>query len=177
MLAVTVRIGRLAPLLAGLAAGAFLARGWAAEARPRPDSFRRCTLPITALRLTPPSWVAIWLALSPSAQSLVRSSTRSSVQFMSTSSCYSHARIRIPSRPACCRHDNASTGVIGSAALNLGISWREGTVWGDSVTRVGQPMGIGICGFPQLERVVRPVPVRWRYWRIAQETFYLTHFA
>ena len=86
MLAVTVRTGRLDALLAGPAAGAFFARGWAAEARPRPDSFSRCTLPITALRLTPPSWVAIWLALNPSAHSFLSSSTRSSVQFMSTCS-------------------------------------------------------------------------------------------
>ena len=43
---------------------------------------RRWTLPMTALRLTPPSCAAIWLALKPSAQSLVSLSTRSSVQFM-----------------------------------------------------------------------------------------------
>ncbi len=29
------------------------------------EGFKRCTLPITALRLTPPSCAAIWLALRP----------------------------------------------------------------------------------------------------------------
>src|SRR5581483_2885261 len=48
----------------------------------RPDRPRRCTLPITALRVTPPSRPAIWLALSPSAQSFFKSSTRSSFQAM-----------------------------------------------------------------------------------------------
>ena len=46
----------------------------------RPESPRRCTLPMTALRVTP--WLsrpAIWLALRPSFQSFLRSSTRSSV--------------------------------------------------------------------------------------------------
>src|SRR2546430_9498729 len=45
----------------------------------RPDNPSRCTLPITALRVTPPSSAAIRLAESPSAHSFFRSSTRSSV--------------------------------------------------------------------------------------------------
>src|SRR5260370_9650836 len=45
----------------------------------RPDSPSRCTLPITALRVMPPSSAAIRLAESPSAHSFFRSSTRSSV--------------------------------------------------------------------------------------------------
>ena len=45
----------------------------------RPERPRRCTLPITALRVMPPSSPAIWLAERPSAQSFLRSSTRSSV--------------------------------------------------------------------------------------------------
>src|ERR1051326_2988831 len=45
----------------------------------RPDSPSRCTLPMTALRVTPPSSAAIRLAESPSAHSFFRSSTRSSV--------------------------------------------------------------------------------------------------
>src|SRR6185437_13892508 len=49
----------------------------------RPERPRRCTLPITALRVMPPSSPAIWLAESPSAQSFLRSSTRSSVHVMS----------------------------------------------------------------------------------------------
>ena len=42
-------------------------------------------MPITALRVTPPSCFAIWLAESPSCQSFLRSSTRSSVQPISAS--------------------------------------------------------------------------------------------
>ncbi len=48
----------------------------------RPDRPRRCTLPITALRVTPPSLVAIWLADSPSAHNFDNVSTRSSVHAM-----------------------------------------------------------------------------------------------
>ena len=48
----------------------------------RPESPSRCTLPITALRVTPPKRPAIWLALSPSDQSFFSSSTLSSVQAM-----------------------------------------------------------------------------------------------
>src|SRR5258708_5590163 len=49
----------------------------------RPESPSRCTLPITALRVMPPSSPAIWLADNPSAQSFLSNSTRSSVQDMS----------------------------------------------------------------------------------------------
>src|SRR3954452_10511295 len=60
--------------LRGLAAA-----GAGALARPERPSL--CTLPITALRVTPPpSSAAIWLALRPWFQSFFRSSTRSSVQ-------------------------------------------------------------------------------------------------
>ena len=38
----------------------------------RPDRPSRCTLPITALRLTLPSSAAIWLAESPASQSFVQ---------------------------------------------------------------------------------------------------------
>src|SRR6202035_354682 len=48
----------------------------------RPDSPRRCTLPITALRVMPPSSAAIWLAERPSPHNFFRLSTRSSVQVM-----------------------------------------------------------------------------------------------
>src|SRR4029078_13370165 len=56
----------------------------------------RCTLPITALRVMPPSSPAIWLAESPSAQSFLSSLTRSSVQDMS----------RFPYRTCQCRWQN-----------------------------------------------------------------------
>src|SRR5262249_29397550 len=46
----------------------------------RPERPRRWTLPMTALRVIPPSSAAIWLADRPSAHSFFRSSTLSSVQ-------------------------------------------------------------------------------------------------
>src|SRR4051812_3961130 len=46
----------------------------------RPDRPSRCTLPITALRVTFPSSAAIWLAESPASHSFFSCSTRSSVQ-------------------------------------------------------------------------------------------------
>src|SRR5207253_9488333 len=55
--------------------GRSLRDGLARPARPR-----RCTLPITALRVTPPRARAIWLAESPSVQRFLSCSTRSSVQ-------------------------------------------------------------------------------------------------
>src|SRR5215468_10717537 len=51
----------------------------------RPDRPRRCTLPITALRVTPPSRPAIWLALNPSDHSFFNNSTRSSFQAIPSS--------------------------------------------------------------------------------------------
>ena len=73
-------------LVTGFAAGlalplpeAFFGRDPLLVERPRLDRWRRCTLPMTAFLLTPPSCAAIWLALRPSAQSFVKSSTRSSV--------------------------------------------------------------------------------------------------
>src|ERR1043165_9170006 len=46
----------------------------------RPERPSRCTLPITALRVTFPSSAAIWLADRPASQSFFSCSTRSSVQ-------------------------------------------------------------------------------------------------
>src|SRR5262245_27058722 len=40
----------------------FLLRVWVEVVLPRPDNFKRWTLPMTAFRLTPPSCAAIWLA-------------------------------------------------------------------------------------------------------------------
>src|SRR5207302_5079314 len=51
----------------------------------RPDRPRRCTLPMTALRVIPPSSAAIWLADRPSAHNFLRFSTRSSVHDMALS--------------------------------------------------------------------------------------------
>ena len=64
---------------AGRAAGR--ERGAVLVGLARADNFSRCTLPITALRVTPsPSSPAIWLAERPSIQSFFKVSTRSSVQ-------------------------------------------------------------------------------------------------
>src|SRR6056297_881530 len=62
------------------AAGAGLA-SLAAPDAPEPLRFdrpRRCTLPITALRVTPPNSFAIWLADCPSPHIFFNRSTRSS---------------------------------------------------------------------------------------------------
>ena len=48
----------------------------------RASSPRRCALPITALRLTPPSSSAIWLAVDPPSHIFVRVAIRSSVQLI-----------------------------------------------------------------------------------------------
>src|SRR5262245_57028427 len=64
----------------------------------RPERPRRCTLPITALRVIPPSSPAIWLAERPSDQSFLRSSTRSSVQFMFVLPCNGIASNGTPDR-------------------------------------------------------------------------------
>ena len=61
--------------------GALRWRGAAEEGLlARPDRPSRCTLPITALRVTFPSSAAIWLAESPASQSFFSCSTRSSDQ-------------------------------------------------------------------------------------------------
>jgi hypothetical protein len=64
-------VGRGSPLLS--ASFAFTGEG-------RDCSPRRCALPITALRLTPPSSSAIWLAVIPFSHIAFRLSMRSSVQ-------------------------------------------------------------------------------------------------
>src|ERR1700744_919553 len=48
----------------------------------RPERPSRCTFPITALRVMPPSSPAIWLADRPSDHNLFSNSTRSSVHDM-----------------------------------------------------------------------------------------------
>ena len=54
--------------------------GWGAARTCTVGQPRRCTLPITALRVTPPSSLAIWLADWPSPHIFFKVSTRSSVQ-------------------------------------------------------------------------------------------------
>src|SRR5947199_7364933 len=53
----------------------------------RPERPSRCTFPMTALRVMPPSSAAIWLAESPSAHSFFSNSTRSSVHIMVVAPC------------------------------------------------------------------------------------------
>src|SRR5829696_2148275 len=67
---------------AGAAAAGFSFSSPARTGEGRDSSPRRCALPITALRLTPPSSSAIWLAVEPSAHIALRRSIRSSVQLM-----------------------------------------------------------------------------------------------
>ena len=72
----------------GAAAGGGATSGSSPSTAPPPtrlDRPRRCTLPITALRVTPPSSLAIWLADWPSAHIFLSVSTRSSVQDMANS--------------------------------------------------------------------------------------------
>jgi hypothetical protein len=77
-----------APLFAGgfFAFGAgfapFFAAGLALTGEGRDFRPRRCALPITALRLTPPSSSAIWLAVRPFSHIFFSESIRSSVQAM-----------------------------------------------------------------------------------------------
>ena len=71
---------RLGGLRRGGGGGLLSSPGLTGEGRAsRP---RRCALPMTALRLTPPSSSAIWLAVAPSAHIAFRRSIRSSVQDM-----------------------------------------------------------------------------------------------
>ena len=86
--------------LAGLASAA----GAAVFAAARFERPSRCTLPITALRVTPPSSFAIWLALWPSAHIVFSFSTRSSVQDMSFSVCARWRAVSLYSKRQGVRH-------------------------------------------------------------------------
>src|SRR5262249_61536206 len=77
-----------------------------------PDKASRCTFPITELREMPPSSAAIWLADNPSLHSFLRSSTRSSVQFMVLPSLVREQRLgRIPTLPP-----DSRTAAVGDAS-------------------------------------------------------------
>src|SRR5579863_4385722 len=78
----------------------------------RPERPSRCTLPITALRVTFPSSAAIWLAESPASQSFFSCSTRSSDQvntvialFLSRCAGRSGAALRCKIRQNPCRQN------------------------------------------------------------------------
>ena len=68
---------------AGFASALDAVAGFADAVVARFESPKRCTFPITALRVTPPSSLAIWLADWPSPHIFFSSSTRSSVQDIS----------------------------------------------------------------------------------------------
>src|SRR6267154_5732962 len=107
----------------------------------RPESPSRCTLPITALRVMPPSSPAIWLAESPSAQSFLSSSTRSSVQDMSL---YPLSDMPVPlAESALADRRQAGLGSLtlqntGNCSLrHVVLNGGDATIWRDSGARVG----------------------------------------
>src|SRR5437763_10896391 len=107
----------------------------------RPESPSRCTLPITALRVMPPSSPAIWLADSPSAQSFLSSSTRSSVQDMSQ---YPLSEVPVPlAESALAVRRQAELGSLtlkntGNCSLrHVVLNGGDATIWRESGARVG----------------------------------------
>src|SRR5947209_14913144 len=110
----------------------------------RPERPRRCTLPITALRVMPPSSAAIWLADSPSPQSFFRLSTRSSVQVMRLPSAVRrrigldriHPRLGPARGPTRCLLPTSDELRNPPAARNVVPDDREATIWRDSGARV-----------------------------------------
>ena len=111
----------------------------------RPARPSRCTLPITALRVMPPSSAAIWLADSPSVHSFFSVSTRSSVQLMPQVPSVSRAAkspSRIPLRvwatiswPKRLRRYRFTTSDL-SAARDVVAVNRKATIWRESGARV-----------------------------------------
>src|SRR6201995_5612532 len=76
----------------------------------RPERPRRCTLPITAFRVTLPSSAAIWLAESPASQSFLSCSTRSSDQVITVIALFPPLSCRRRMRRAAMPHiENPST--------------------------------------------------------------------
>ena len=113
----------------------------------RPESPSRCTLPITALRVTPPSSAAIWLADSPSVQSLFNVSTRSSVQVMASNPSpvgaeksgqnptHGRGTDALPPTPTATTMYASDL----SAARYVVPADRKGTIWRESGARVRAP--------------------------------------
>src|SRR5579884_2207873 len=110
----------------------------------RPDRPSRCTLPITALRVMPPSSAAIWLADKPSDQSFFKSSTRSSVHDIHSPSSTSgqQALFGIPHWAG--RREAAQHALITqrfrrlSAARYVVLDNQKATIWPDSGARVAK---------------------------------------
>src|SRR2546421_5329510 len=122
----------------------------------RPDKPKRCTLPITALRVIPPSSPAIWLADRPLAHSFFKSSTRSSVQVCNSGRFWSKKVIGLCSTlplwplpraesPADARRPRRRTHAIPcrnelrrqSAARDVVPDRHKTTIYRDSCARVG----------------------------------------
>src|SRR6516164_7816586 len=109
----------------------------------RPESPSRCTFPITALRVMPPSSAAIWLAERPSDHSFFRSSTRSSVHDMPTLlEPVGQAVARIPPRGrAASRHPTHTQPQRFrrlSAARNVVLDNQKATIWLESGARLAR---------------------------------------
>src|SRR6202035_2199585 len=110
----------------------------------RPDSPRRCTLPITALRVMPPSSAAIWLADRPSPHNFFRLSTRSSVQVMRLPSAVRrqigpgriHPQLRPALRPPRCLLPATDELRNLPAARNVVPDDEQATIWRESGARV-----------------------------------------
>src|SRR3954471_3520469 len=116
----------------------------------RPERPRRCTLPITAFRVIPPSSAAIWLAESPSVQSFLSNSTRSSVHDMSR-----FPYLRRP-RPAESFHAARPKGRCQTrsryrhwepSTTTSRIGRADATIWLDSRARVGRLTSTFSCHF------------------------------
>src|SRR5437588_2313131 len=122
----------------------------------RPERASRCTLPMTALRVMPPSSPAIWLAERPSAHNFFKSSTRSSVQVCNSGRFWSKEVIGLCSTlplwplpraesPADARQPRRRTHAIPcrnelrrqSAARDVVPDRHKTTIYRDSCARVG----------------------------------------
>src|SRR6056297_943820 len=120
----------------GAAAGAAFATG----AEPlRLDSPSRCTLPITALRVTPPSSFAIWLADWPSPHNRFNSSTRSSLHDIRDFPCNIEEPAACPPRAPLIRSSYFNRSPMSYKASNPRDP--EETCMSDPVSPVTTPMG------------------------------------
>src|SRR5215472_15041069 len=107
----------------------------------RPESPSRCTFPITALRVMPPSSAAIWLAERPSDHSFFRSSTRSSVHDMlALPEPADEPAARIPPRGRATRRRPTRTQHQRfrrlSAARDVVLDKQKATIWLESGARL-----------------------------------------
>src|SRR5579872_609609 len=108
----------------------------------RPESPSRCTLPITALRVIPPSSAAIWLAERPSDHSFFNSSTRSSVHDMPNppQSCARGLLTESPNEPGSAQPPNTQrlTNAVEDCPRkrDVVLDDQKATIWRESGARV-----------------------------------------